>query len=80
MVYLLRQSDESSRTLVKSPIRTVITTITRKSVNMVAELDNDTAPLLDPRYHRSASGGQFYSSQGCYGECSGVGHKGSIEE
>ena len=26
-----------------SPIRTVITTITRKSVNMVAELDNDTA-------------------------------------
>ena len=28
----------------KSPIRTVITTITRKSVNMVAELDNDTAP------------------------------------
>ena len=33
----------------KSPIRTVITTITRKSVNMVAELDNDTAPsrILD---------------------------------
>ena len=32
-----------------SPIRTVITTITRKSVNMVAELDNDTAPsrILD---------------------------------
>ena len=32
-----------------SPIRTVITTITRKSVNMVAELDNDTAPsrMLD---------------------------------
>ena len=27
-----------------SPIRTVITTITRKSVNMVAELDYDTAP------------------------------------
>ena len=27
-----------------SPIRTVITAITRKSVNMVAELDNDTAP------------------------------------
>ena len=27
-----------------SPTRTVITTITRKSVNMVAELDNDTAP------------------------------------
>ena len=27
----------------KSPIRTVITTITTKSVNMVAELDNDTA-------------------------------------
>ena len=26
-----------------SPIRTVITTITRKSVNVVAELDNDTA-------------------------------------
>ena len=33
----------------KSPIRTVITTITRNSVNMVAELDNDTAPsrILD---------------------------------
>ena len=33
----------------KSPIRTVVTTITRKSVNMVAELDNDTAPsrILD---------------------------------
>ena len=33
----------------KRPIRTVITTITRKSVNMVAELDNDTAPsrILD---------------------------------
>ena len=33
----------------KSPIRTVITTITRKSFNMVAELDNDTAPsrILD---------------------------------
>ena len=32
-----------------SPIRTVITTITRKSVNMEAELDNDTAPsrILD---------------------------------
>ena len=32
-----------------SPIRTVITTITRKSVNMVAELDYDTAPsrILD---------------------------------
>ena len=32
-----------------SPIRTVITTITRKSVNMVAELDCDTAPsrILD---------------------------------
>ena len=32
-----------------SPIRTVITTITRNSVNMVAELDNDTAPsrILD---------------------------------
>ena len=32
-----------------SPIRTVITSITRKSVNMVAELDNDTAPsrMLD---------------------------------
>ena len=32
-----------------SPIRTVITTITRKSVKMVAELDNDTAPsrILD---------------------------------
>ena len=32
-----------------SPIRTIITTITRKSVNMVAELDNDTAPsrILD---------------------------------
>ena len=32
-----------------SPFRTVITTITRKSVNMVAELDNDTAPsrILD---------------------------------
>ena len=28
----------------KSPIRTVITTIARKSVNMVADLDNDTAP------------------------------------
>ena len=34
---------------IKSPIRTVIRTITRKSVNMVAELDNDTAPsrILD---------------------------------
>ena len=33
----------------KSPIRTVITTITKKSVNMAAELDNDTAPsrILD---------------------------------
>ena len=33
----------------KSPIRTVITTSTRKSVNMVAELDNDTTPsrILD---------------------------------
>ena len=33
----------------KRPIRTVITTITRKSVNMVAKLDNDTAPsrILD---------------------------------
>ena len=33
----------------KSPIRTVIKTITRKSVNMVAELDTDTAPsrILD---------------------------------
>ena len=32
-----------------SPIRTVITTITRNSVNMVAELDTDTAPsrILD---------------------------------
>ena len=32
-----------------SPIRTVITTITRKSVKMVAELRNDTAPsrILD---------------------------------
>ena len=32
-----------------SPIRTLITTITRKSVNMVAELDYDTAPsrILD---------------------------------
>ena len=32
-----------------SPIRTVITTITKKSVNMVAELDYDTAPsrILD---------------------------------
>ena len=29
-----------------SPIRTVITTITRKSVNMVAELDYDTASTL----------------------------------
>ena len=34
---------------IMSPIRTVITTITRKSVNMVAELDYDTAPsrILD---------------------------------
>ena len=37
-----------------SPIRTVITTITRKSVNMVAEPDNDTAPtrILDTSGHR----------------------------
>ena len=37
-----------------SPIRTVITTITRKSVYMVAELDNDTAPsrILDTRGQR----------------------------
>ena len=60
----------------KSPIRTVITTITRKSVNMVAELDNDTAPSRILRYQRSASGGLLYRSQGCYGDCSGVGHKG----
>ena len=34
---------------IMSPIRTVIATITRKSVNMVAELSNDTAPsrILD---------------------------------
>ena len=34
---------------IMSPVRTVITTITRKSVTMVAELDNDTAPsrILD---------------------------------
>ena len=34
---------------IMSPIRTVITTIKRKSVKMVAELDNDTAPswILD---------------------------------
>ena len=34
---------------IMSPIRTVITTITRKSVKMVAELDNDTVPsrILD---------------------------------
>ena len=31
-----------------SPIRTVITTITRKSVKMVAELDNDTVPSRIP--------------------------------
>ena len=59
-----------------SPIRTVITTSTRKQVNMVAELDNDTAPLSDPRHQRSASGGLLHSSQGYYGDCSGVGHKG----
>ena len=55
MVYLrdrIRQSDESDpaqRYNIMSPIRTVITTITRKSVKMVAELDNDTAPsrILD---------------------------------
>ena len=61
-----------------SPIRTVITTITRKSVNMVAELDNDTAPsrILDTSGQRL----EDYSgtvSQGCYGDCSEVGHKGS---
>ena len=50
-----------------SPIRTVITTITRKSVNMVAELDYDTSPSRI---------GQLYSSQGCCGDFSGVGHKG----
>ena len=34
---------------IMSPIRTVIKTITRKSVNMVVELDYDTAPsrILD---------------------------------
>ena len=38
----------------KSPIRTVITTSTRKSVNMVAELDKDTAPsrILDTNGQR----------------------------
>ena len=75
MVYLhdrIRQSDEFP-----SPIRTVITTSTRKSVNMVAELDNDTAPsrILDT-IGQKTSGGQLYSSQGCYSDCSGVGHKG----
>ena len=37
-----------------SPIRTIITTITRKSVNMVAELDKDTAPprILDTSCQR----------------------------
>ena len=45
-----------------SPFRTVITTITRKSVNMVAELDNDTAPsrILDTSGQRL---------EGCYGDC-----------
>ena len=33
---------------IMSPIRTVITTITRKSFNMVAELSNDTAPSRIP--------------------------------
>ena len=54
MVYLrnrIRQTDESDHSEFNymSPIRPVITTITRKSVNMVAELDNDTAPsrILD---------------------------------
>ena len=55
MVYFrdrIRQSNESDRIQrynIMSPFRTVITTITRKSVKMVAELDNDTAPsrILD---------------------------------
>ena len=60
MVYLrdrIRQSDESDRIQMfnnMSPIRTVITTITKKSVKMVAELDNDTAPsrILDTSSQR----------------------------
>ena len=54
MVYLhdrIRQSDESSRTAVQhyEPNQNSNHTITRKSVNMIAELDYDTAPsrILD---------------------------------
>ena len=47
----IRQSNESDHSDVQhmSPIRTVITTITRKSVKMVAEPSNDTVPsrILD---------------------------------
>ena len=59
-----------------SPIRTVITMITRKLVNMVAELDNDTAPsrILDTSGQRL----EDYSTvaKAATGDCSGVGHKG----
>ena len=46
-------SHPAQRYNIMSPIRTVITTITRKSVKMVAELDNDTAPsrILDTTDH-----------------------------
>ena len=41
---------------ITSPITTSIRTMTRKSVNMVAEPDNDTAPSPIGRHYRSLSG------------------------